>query len=111
MLYLAIVILSICSCAVGFLLEVTESSILHVQNGRPPKAGVALFPNIPMVQLTYLLAAWGLNQVSQNLGHVVLPTFAFVSIAARLWRYRRSSAQLKSLIATSNASAIKVPAV
>ena len=109
MLYLAIIGLSVCSCAIGFLLEIVEANVRHVQNGRQPNASAALFPNIPMVQLTYFLAAWGLNQVNQNVGYAFVALYALVSMAIRFWRYRRSSGQLRSLIASTHATSAKAP--
>jgi len=109
MLYVAIFAVSLLSCGVGFLLEITEGNVRHVQNGRQPSGGAALFPSIPMVQLAYLLAAWGMNQVVQNTGYVVI-AYALVSVAVRFRRYQRSSLELKRLMATTHASSARAPA-
>ena len=75
-MYLFILILSVISCFVGFVLEVAEGNICHIQNGRLPNAGVAIFPNIPVVPLIYVLVVWLLNHLYQDLGFIVVATFS-----------------------------------
>ncbi len=56
MLMAGVILLSLLSCAVQFALEIALGNIGHVEQGRPPKAGAALFPVLPMVPLTYVAA-------------------------------------------------------
>ena len=41
--------------------EITQGNITHIENGREPVAGVAVFPTFPVVQVLCLGAAFGLN--------------------------------------------------
>ena len=62
MIYLIAIILSLVACAQSFLSEATIGNITHLKNGRPPNAGVALFPLIPFMPLLFLGAAWILRR-------------------------------------------------
>ncbi|WP_207250676.1 hypothetical protein [Thiothrix fructosivorans] len=96
-MYLFILILSVISCFVGFVLEVAEGNICHIQNGRLPNAGVAIFPNIPVVPLIYVLVVWLLNHLYQDLGFIVVATYAVLGIGVQLFQYRKANRQLKTL--------------
>ena len=99
-MYALIVALALLSCFLGFVLEITQSNILHVRNGQPPNAGAALFPNIPFVPLTYVLGAWGLNQLQPDLGPKAASAYALVSIGIRCWQVVRARAEFRSLMAS-----------
>jgi hypothetical protein len=96
-MYLFVLILSVISCFVGFALEIAERNIFHIQNGDLPNAGAAVFPNIPVVPLIYALVVWMLNHLYQDLGFIVVVTYAVLSIGIRLFQYRKASLKLKAL--------------
>jgi hypothetical protein len=62
MIYVIAVIFGLAACVESFLSEVTEGNITHLKNGRPPNAGAALFPLIPIVPLLFFGAAWVLRR-------------------------------------------------
>jgi hypothetical protein len=103
-LYVGLVILSLCSCRVGFSLEIAEANVCHVENGRPPNASASLLPTIPIVQIFYVLAAWSLNHIVQFAGYTVVSIYGCISIAVTLRRYRKTSAKLKALRSAVGAS-------
>lgn len=107
--YFAITVLSLCSCFVGFVLESTEGNIGHVQNGRKPNAGAAILPTIPMVQIFYALATWGLNWFQDNAGFWVVTLYALSSIGIRLLSYKNKSAQLRVLLETHTSHNETIP--
>lgn len=96
-LYVVILMLSVISCFVGFVLEIAERNIFHIQNGCSPDAGATIFPNIPVVPLIYVLVVWMLNHLYQDLGFIVVATYAVLSIGVRLFQYRKANRQLKTL--------------
>ena len=102
MLYVLVLLLSLCSCFVGFLREAAEANVRHVQNGRKPNAGAAVFPNIPLVQLTYFLATWALEQVVHDAAYALVSLYSFVSMAVRFGQYRKFELQLKALVAAND---------
>jgi len=102
MIYVAFVILSFVSCYVGFLLEAVESNIRHVENGRKPNAGAAIFPAIPLVPLAYIVAIWCLNNAWPNLGYVSVATYSIISMGIRYRQYKRACARLGVLLATQS---------
>ena len=77
--------------------EITDGNIRHVQNGRTPNAGAALFPNIPFVQVTYVLVAWGLDHLHQGIGPVVVAIYGALRIGAQTVHYRKARLKLKAL--------------
>ena len=97
-MYLVIFAVSIVSCVVGFALEIAHGNISHVENGREPNTGVALFPTIPVIPLVYLGAAWGINQLRADAGFVAVGVYACISIVARTIGYVRATAKLKRLL-------------
>ncbi len=100
-MYILVFILSLISCFVGFALESTQRNIRHVENGRVPNAGAALFPHIPFAQATYFLAAWGINKVHEGAGFSIVCAYAALSIGVKFVAYRKASAQLKALVESS----------
>ncbi len=99
MTYLLLAALWTVATFLGFAIEVTSGNIRHVENGREPNAGAALFPNIPCVPLLFVGLAWLLDQVYPMLGFwtcVVL--FCLFVVSWWFWR-RKLNAQLQDLIA------------
>ena len=96
--YLAILVASLVSCGVGFALEIVNGNICHVLNSRPPEAGVALFPTVPIVPSVYVLVAWSLNQSSPNVGFLVVAAYALCSVSFRLLSLRNARAKLQRLL-------------
>lgn len=98
MLFAVLVVLSLLSCFVGFSLEVEERNILHVQQGRPPNAGAALFPAIPVVPVAYCCAAWGVNLLRPNWGYVIVTGYAVLSMAVRCYQLSRARRRLRDIL-------------
>jgi hypothetical protein len=61
MIFVIAFVLGLATCAQSLLSEVTTGNITHLKNGRPPNAGAALFPLIPIVPLLFLGATWVLQ--------------------------------------------------
>ena len=80
----AVVLLSLLSCAVQFALEIALGNIGHVEQGRPPNAGAALFPILPMVPLTYVAARWLASRYFPSAGPAVVYAWGGVSILVSL---------------------------
>ena len=97
-----LLVLSLVSCFVGFADEVATSNIRHVENGRPPNAGAAIFPSIPLMQIVYLAAARGIDQLRSGLGLPIVVALGCVLIVWQFLSYRRASVRLKALIATKH---------
>ena len=92
-----IVMMSLLTCAIGIAREMAEANVRHVQNGRTPNAGAALFPTIPFIQFFYLFAAWSLNQIHQDLGFFVVAAYSVLNICIQVMQLRRASATLRML--------------
>ena len=58
MIYFLAVILSFVAAVMSFLSEITASNIRHLNNGREPNAGAAIFPTIPLLPLLAIGTAW-----------------------------------------------------
>jgi len=99
MMYVGVLLLSLLSCWIGFALEITRGNVAHVQNDRPPNAGVALFPNIPLVPISYLVIVWLLNLVHVNVGFLVVTLYAGISIVTQFVMYFRARMDLQRLTA------------
>ena len=52
----------------SFSSEVTNGNIAHLENGREPNAGAAMFPTIPIVPLMFLAVTW--------FAYVLIPDYA-----------------------------------
>ena len=87
-MYASILALSLMSCFLGFALLITEGNIGHIKAGRPPNAGAALFPNIPIVPLSYVLAVWALDWVSPGRGPSLVFVYALAAICVRAYQLR-----------------------
>jgi hypothetical protein len=98
LLYLAVVGISLLSCFVGFSLECVQGNIVHLKHGRPPNAGAALFPTLPVIPAAYLLVAWGVNQWLPMMGFVAVGAYSLGSIALRVLSIRRANLVLKGML-------------
>ena len=76
MIYFLILILSFFLNALGFAIEISEGNIRHIENGREPNAGAALFPVIPFTQIAFLGLAF--------LGNLYKPNWGFYGVVALL---------------------------
>ena len=94
----AVVLLSLVSCAVQFALEIALGNIGHVEQGRPPKAGAALFPVLPMVPLTYVTALWLASRYFPDTGPVWVFAWGGVSILVRVALLVRARARLRKMM-------------
>ena len=69
------------SSAITVILEIINGNVIHLENGREPNATVALFPIIPMAQISYLMAAWLTNKFESNFGFKMVGAwFIFIMI-------------------------------
>jgi hypothetical protein len=93
-IYLLIVVLSVVSCFIGFALQCARDNITHLENGREPNAGAALFPDIPMVPCSYLLAAWLMNEVFQNSGFVIVISYFCIASGIKAFQYKKLKHEL-----------------
>jgi hypothetical protein len=88
MTYLLAVVLSLIVSFYVFASEVTAGNIRHLQNGREPNAGAAVFPTVPLLQMLAVGLAWFLERVTPEFaiwglvgGFLVLSVRWAVSIA------------------------------
>jgi hypothetical protein len=80
MIYIFAIFLSLLVCVQGFLSEIARGNIGHLRNGRPPNAGAALFPPIPLVQLLAVTVTWLLRHfVPQYAAWILLTAFCIFS--------------------------------
>lgn len=79
-------------CVLSFLSEITAANIAHLRNGRPPNAGAAIFPSIPILPLLFIGAAWLLRMLIPEYATWVLVA-AFLALSS-LWVF--SFAQLRA---------------
>jgi len=64
MTFLLAIVLSVIVSVYAFASEITAGNIGHLQNGREPNAGAALFPTIPFLQVVAVGVAWFLEKVA-----------------------------------------------
>ena len=107
MQYAIVVVLSVLFTFLGFITEVTAGNIRHVENGREPNAGAAIFPGIPFVPLFFVGVVWMLNRIYPNLGF-----WAFIGFGAwfvpNWWlSLRKLRRQFNDLVANSDILATK----
>ncbi|MES2933616.1 MAG: hypothetical protein V4805_09035 [Pseudomonadota bacterium] len=98
LIYLAIVLISLVSCAIGFACEINDGNIRHLENRRKPNAGAALLPNIPLSQIFYVLVAWLGNKVYTNAGFMFAIAIGCIAIVAQVISCRTSTAKLAQLL-------------
>ncbi len=58
MIYFLAIVLSLIVSVQSFASEIAASNIRHLQNGRLPNAGAAIFPTIPVVQFFAVGVGW-----------------------------------------------------
>ncbi len=80
LLYILLAVLSLGSCVAGFHSEVLNGNIRHLENGREPNAGAAIFPTIPLIPIVHFGLVYGLNQITNSLGWYVI--FAYFGVIA-----------------------------
>ena len=74
-LYFLLLVASLALCCAGFYQEILRGNIGHLQNGREPNAGVALFPTIPFAQAMHFGIVYALNLVQESLGWYVIAVY------------------------------------
>ena len=98
MTYAIVALLAIVATLQGFATEITAGNIRHLQNGRKPNAGAAIFPGLYLVPLVALGFAWLLNQWRPYLGFWTVVALFCIHLPF-WWRYlrrlNREFAQLK----------------
>jgi len=104
MIFLIALVLSLAVCAQTLVIAGIEGNIVHVRNGREPKAGVALFPMVPVYQLIALGLAWGLQRLVPNMATVLLLAIFAVLFAIWAVSYRRAKAEYRRVLAASRVS-------
>ena len=99
MQYAIVVVLSVVFTFLGFISEVTAGNIRHVENGREPNAGAALYPCIPFVPLFFVVAVLMLNRIYPNLGFWAFIGY-FVWFVPNWWfSIRKLQRRLNELVA------------
>jgi hypothetical protein len=105
MLYLGLVVLSLTSCVAGWALQTVSANVRHVESGREPNAGASIWPDVPVIPLTYVSVAWGLNWLRPGLGFMIVAAYAVLSIGTRVVQYQRARTAWNAL------ESVKEPAV
>jgi hypothetical protein len=100
-LYIAVFVASIISVALGFNLEVVQGNIRHIENCREPNAGAAIFPTIPVILIVYLLTAWGLNNVIENMGFYLIGLYFILTVIYKSVAIKKCSKRLNGLKSNS----------
>ena len=93
MSYIIVIVLSLISSILNFKLEIIESNIMHIQNGRDPDASASIFPVIPLAQIFYSGVAWSLNQYL-NYGYIIVVIFICIVVGLNLRSIRLKQKQL-----------------
>ena len=81
MSYIIVIVLSLISSILNFKLEIIESNITHIKNGREPNASASILPVIPLAQIFYVGVTWLLNQYIYY-GYIIV--LIFICIIAGL---------------------------
>lgn len=103
-LYIVIVVLSIAGSFIGFYLSAITNNIIHIENGRKPNAGVSIFPTIPVLQILYVLIAWGLNRLHPGMGYLIVIGFIFTTSVYCLYQIKVKSALFNKLLINDKTS-------
>lgn len=75
--YLIVTVVSVVFVFLGFFSEVAEGNIRHIENGREPNAGAAVFPGIPFGPVFLVSIVWMLNCISDSLGYWLFAAYFF----------------------------------
>jgi hypothetical protein len=102
MIYLLAGIQGVVATFMCFASEITNGNIRHLESGREPNAGAAIFPSIPLLPLLSIGAAWALQKFLPNRSLAVLTGFfllfgliwggSFVRSRARFQRLKKNVA-------------------
>ena len=97
MTYVIVAVLATICTFLGFALECTSGNITHLENGREPNAGAALFPNIPFNPLLAVGVAWALERVHVHLGLWVFVGLFLIYLPCWWFSLRRLTRKLDAL--------------
>lgn len=95
--YFLVVLASIVFAFLGFAIEVAQGNISHVENGREPNAGFALFPVIPFLPMLFVAAVWLANALDDNLGFWLFSAYTIWHVPARWLQQKRLNKKLDQL--------------
>ena len=97
MSYILVIVLSLISNIINFKLEIIESNIAHIKNGREPNASASIIPVIPLAQFFYVGIAWLLNQYIEY-GYIIVVLFICIVVVLNLHTIQRKSKEYTELI-------------
>ena len=97
MSYILIIVASLISNILNFKLEIIESNIAHIKNGREPNASASIIPVIPLAQFFYVGVAWLLNQYIEY-GYIIVMIFICIIAILNLHTIRRKNKEYTELI-------------
>ncbi|HEY8942117.1 MAG TPA: hypothetical protein VIM59_18115 [Cellvibrio sp.] len=97
-LYFLLLVTSFALCCAGSYQEILRGNIVHLQNGREPNAGVALFPTIPFVQAMHFGIVYGLNLAQENLGWYVITVYFSLAILCLCYMISKLKAEYNKLV-------------
>ena len=103
--YLAATLLSVLFAFLGFVTEISNGNIRHLENGREPNAGAAIFPVIPFGPLFLVGLVWLLNRAYGNLGFWAFAVFTCWFIPSWWVTQRRLNTRFKELELENNKDA------
>jgi len=100
-IYTAIFLASLISVGIGFNLEVIQGNIRHIENGREPNAGAAVFPTVPLIPIVYLVISWGLNNLIENLGFYLIGLYFILTVIYKRVAIKKHGKRLNELKSNS----------
>jgi hypothetical protein len=109
MIYLLATLLGLIASVGTLISGITWSNIRHVENGRQPNAGAALFPAIPTIPLLFVGVAWILQiLIPESALLLLLGSFVILSVFWAL-SFAKLKAELERAIANSRSDQPKQP--
>lgn len=111
MTYVIVVVLSVIVTFLGFAIEITNGNIGHVANNRQPKAGAAVFPNIPFVPLFIVGVVWLLDRIYPNLGFWICVVLFCVYVPYWWLSLRKLNVTLQSMITKNDQGKTSSPEI
>ncbi len=78
--YILLVFLAVISTCIGFPLEIIHGNIRHLENGREANAGAAIFPSLLLIPIFYIVSAWLLNKIHDDVGFYIVITYFVISM-------------------------------